>query len=301
MNSTQTPVVVSTILDISSKYSFYINCIIFNVGLLGNFLNILVFTHLKFFRENRCIFYLIIETISNMTYEFGSLIPLIIKFIYGSKAINFSLFWCRLSYILGLSCGLITYSMICCAAADQFFSTNYHFNLRQMCTLKLARYMAVIVTIIWLVNGIVLSFFCNIVGSSGCIISNPILVDYLTFFFFPVLASSLPVIIALFFSLSAYRNVRRIVRRQVPIQRRRLDRQITAMILIHVAFFVFSTVPFIVYRIYVINITQSSMSSLSIAILQLSQQIITSIYNLNFAVSSIFCFVFYTSKFIELL
>ncbi len=47
------------------------------------------------------------------------------------------------------------------------------------------------------------------------------------------------------------------VRRQISIERRLLDRQITAMILLHVIFFVLFTLPSIVHRIYVVNVSVS--------------------------------------------
>ena len=76
--------------------------------------------------------------------------------------------------------------------------------------------------------------FTDIQPSVGCVISNPIYLQYATFFLYPVLEGLLPIVIASFFSLLAFRNVRRIVRRQLPIVRRRLDRQMTAMVLIRV-------------------------------------------------------------------
>jgi hypothetical protein len=178
--------------------------------------------------------------------------------------------------------------MICFAAGDQFFSTNYRLNLRQMCTSKLARYLVLITVIMWLIHSIIFSFFVNIVPSVQCTIWNSILIEYATFFFYPVLAGLLPIVIASLFSLLAFRNVRRIVRLQLSVERRRFDRQITAMILIRVIFFVVSTLPYIIYNIYIINVPKTSTDSLEYAITQLIQAIVTSVYNLNYAVGFLF-------------
>jgi hypothetical protein len=105
-----------------------------------------------------------------------------------------------------------------------------------------------------------------------------------TFFFYPVLVGLLPIFIASSFSLLAFRNVRRIVRRQIPIERRRFDRQITAMVLIHVVFFVFFTLPYIVYRIYVVNVPVTQENLLNFAIMQLLEVIVVSIVDLNYTV-----------------
>jgi len=288
-NSSSIPI---TILRITDTYETYAGIITCTTGIIGSFINMFIFTHLKLFRSNRCIFYLTIESISNIIYQFFTMISTILRSCYGNDASNYSLIWCRLIYILSQTCGLTTYSMICCAAGDQFFSTNYRLNLRQMCTVKLAQYLIFIIIPIWLIHSTVFAYFVNIVPSFGCIVSNPIVVRYATFFLYPILAGLLPVAVASLFSLLAFRNVRRIVRRQIPIVRRRFDRQITAMVLVRVTLFVFTALPLSLYRIYVINVAISSENPLAYAIALLVQQVITSIFNLNFMVrfsSSFYC------------
>jgi hypothetical protein len=94
----------------------------------------------------------------------------------------------------------------------------------------------------------------------------------------------LPVIISSLFSLLAYQNVRRVVRHQIPIVRRRLDLQLTAMILLRVALLVLTTLPFVSFQIYQINDPVNQNNSLATAIVQLIRIIILTIYNTNYAV-----------------
>ena len=277
------------ILQIAAQYWTYTGSVTFTIGIIGNIINILVFTNLKFFRNNRCIFYLIIESISDFFYQFFSISLTILISIYGNDLTGNSLIWCRLKYLLAQSFGLITFSMICFESADQFFSTNCRCNLRQICTLQLAECLVFITICLWLSHSFLCSFFVNIVPSIGCIITNEIWIRYATFFFYPVLVGLLPMVIALSFSLLAYRNVRHIIRRQIPIQRRRVDRQITAMILLRVAFFVLFTLPYIIYRIYIVNISVTQANILQFAIEQLVQAIVVSVVDLNYSV--IFFFI----------
>jgi hypothetical protein len=272
------------ILQFTAQYWTYAGSITFATGIIGNIINILVFTNFKFFRNNRCIFYLIIESISDFLYQFFSISLTIPTSIYGDDSTEKSLIWCRLKYLLAQSFGLITFSMICFEAADQYFSTNYRFSLRQTCTLKLARYFAFTTVCLWLSHSILCSFFVNIVPSFGCIISNEIWIRYVTFFFYPVLVGLLPIAIASTFSILAFRNVRRIIRRQIPIQRRRLDHQITAMILLRVVFYVLFALPYIIQRIYVVNVPLTQNDPFNYAIGQLLQAIVVSIINLNYTV-----------------
>ncbi|CAF4391123.1 unnamed protein product, partial [Rotaria sordida] len=54
------------ILRISQKYTLYISYIILIIGIIGNFLNIFVFTNFKAFRNNQCVLYFVTESISNI-------------------------------------------------------------------------------------------------------------------------------------------------------------------------------------------------------------------------------------------
>ena len=48
---------------------------------------------------------------------------------------------------------------------------------------------------------------------------------------------------------------RRIIRRQISVDRRRLDQQLTAMIFVRIISHTILTLPYIIYRIYSLNMT----------------------------------------------
>ncbi|CAF3800611.1 unnamed protein product, partial [Adineta steineri] len=221
-------------LDFVTQYSFYSGCVTFILGIIGNAINILVFSQLKLFRGNRCAFYLILESISNFLFHFVFMTLTIFTSIYGDDGTAHFPIWCKLRYMLGPTFAVITYYMICFTTIDQYFSTHCRYNFRQICTIN-----------------IILGSFFDIQPLVGCVISNEIYLQYTSFLYYPVLIGLLPIVITLFFSLLAYRNVRRIVRRQLPIVRRRLDRQMTAMIVIRVIFFICLVLPYNICRIYV--------------------------------------------------
>jgi hypothetical protein len=277
-------ITVVEILNYATQYALYSGYVIFPFGITGNALNILVFTQLKLFRDNRCAFYLTVESISSCVYQFINLTLTIFTSIYGNDGTGRFLVWCKLKYMLSQMAALITFSMICCAAVDQFFSTNYRFNLRQIFTLKAARYFTFTLIFIWIIHAIIFGLFFDIQSSVGCVILNQIYLQYTTFFVYPVLSGFLPIVIASFFSLLAFQNVRRIVRRQLPILRRRLDRQMTAMVLIRVIFFVCLTSPYITYRVYVMNFPVSQSQPMEFARRQLLQAIFDSIAILIYTV-----------------
>ncbi|CAF3883147.1 unnamed protein product [Adineta steineri] len=224
------------ILKFATQYSLYTGCIIFSFGVIGNGLNLLVFTQFKQFRTNRCAFYITIESISNLIYQFLTISLTILTSIYQDDATG------RFSFCIALGCSY------------------------------------------------------DIQPTLGCVPSNYVAVQYLTYFFYPVLIGFLPIAIASSFSMLAYHNVRRIVRRQLPIVRRKLDKQITAMVLMRVIAFVFLLLPFITYRIYTINFPTSRSVSMTFAIGKLIQAILTSIYIINYAIN-FYLFLIFSSRF----
>ncbi|CAF1347400.1 unnamed protein product [Adineta steineri] len=131
----------------------------------------------------------------------------------------------------------------------------------------------------------ILNFAIQYSTYTGCIIIS-----------FGVIAGLLPIVIASVFSMLAYHNVRHIVRRQLPIVRRKLDKQITAMVLMRVIAFVCLLLPYITYRIYVINFPTSRSVPLAYAIGRLLQAILLSINNINFIIN-FYIFIIFSSRF----
>ncbi|CAF0799318.1 unnamed protein product [Adineta steineri] len=284
------------ILQFATQYSLYTGYITFSFGIIGNVLNLLVFTQLKHFRTNRCVFYITIESISNFIYQIFNISLTVSTSIYGDVTMGGSSAWCKLRYIVGQICALTTYYMICFSAVDQFFSTHHRYNLRQMCTLNLGRHLSFIFICFAIIHSSALGSSYDIQPTLGCVISNYVAVQYSTYFFYPVLIGLLPITIATSFSILAYRNVRHIVRRQLPIVRRNLDKQITAMVLMRVIAFVCLLLPYITYRIYVINFPTSRSTPMAYAIGRLIQAIFTSLYIINYIIS-FYIFIIFSSRF----
>lgn len=274
--------------QIFSSYSTYIN---FIIGLIGNLLNILVFTNLKIFRFNRCAFYLIAESIYNIIQLTQNLINEIWKSkINGIDPITISLIWCKLRTILPQWFRLVLASIVCSAAIDQYFCTNHIVYLRRLSSLKIARYEIFISSILSFIHTISVGIFLEINSLSVCIINNSILINYYSYFFYPLLNGLFPIILSSIFSILSYRNVRRIIRRQIPINRRRLDQQLTAMIFVRVIFFVLLQLPFTIYRIVTLNWIIIRVNTIGYATIAWIQSISLALVYSNHVVISLFIF-----------
>ena len=113
-------------------------------------------------RQVAVVFYLIIESIFDFLYQFFLISLTILISLHGNDLSSKSLIWCKF----------------------KFFSTNYRLFFRQLCTMKLARIMALITICLWLLHSVLCTFFVNIAPSIECIISNPVWVEYVTVFFY---------------------------------------------------------------------------------------------------------------------
>ena len=144
--------------------------------------------------------------------------------------------------------------------------------------MKLARYFVIVAICCSLAHSIAFGVFFEAKPLADCAASYPILLQYYSYFFYLFLCGLLPILISGCFSMLAYRNVRR-----------RLDRQLTKLVLMRVTFLIILNTPFVIYRIYSINVIINSRDSMRLAIERLIQAIINSFLYLNYAVK-ILCF-----------
>ncbi|CAF1260427.1 unnamed protein product [Adineta ricciae] len=277
-------------------FNLYASNTIFVLGIFGNIVNILVFTRLKLFRGNRCAFYLTVESIVNIYLICLVEVLILVSDIAQINLANTSVIWCKLQTTLGQPARLFIGSIICFEALDQYLSTHYRLHLRQLSTFALAQISIIAVSFVWILQSIPYIIFYDIVPSFGCIITNQSLVYYYSYVYYIFLNGLLPICTASVFSLLAYRNVRHIIRRQLAIERRRLDRQMTAMIFARVIMFVVLSLPYTIFRIYLLNLNGLVIGTIHNAINQLVTVLVNALLSCNFSLS-FYVFVTISSRF----
>lgn len=185
-----------------------------------------------------------------------------------------------MSHTFGL-CSLFT---ICYAVFDQYMSTNPRLHFRQISSLKLAHRFTLFNVCFATLHSVLFIVFTNVHYTERCIITNSVISLYFTYFYYPIINAAIPFTFSVTFSLLAYRNVRRIIRRQINLVRRRLDRQLTAMVLAHVWFLILFGLPYISYSLFRLNFSLEDGDQLKIAIVALVATITYSLLYFNFAV-----------------
>lgn len=272
------------IFILTSQFQFSFSVILLVLGILGNILLISIFTTSKGFQGNRSTFYLSTESITNIGLLLAVLPSNIVEYILKVDSTQASLVWCKLQLMSSYCFGFFSLYMICFLAVDQYLSTNYRVTWRQKTTLQLAHRLTLINVTLSIIHGILFLVFGEI-GTEGCSIYQRIAKIYFTFLFYPILSSLLPFFVSSLFSLLAYRNVRRIVRRQIPLLRRRLDQQMTAIALARVICIIGLGTPFIVASLVALNLDYATDDYLKKAIINAVLVTTTLLLYSNFSVS----------------
>jgi hypothetical protein len=258
-----------TIVFITYFISVYIGYFILITGLIGNLVNVLVFTQLKIFRRKPSAFYLTAASIVDCCQLIVSTAIRVTTSAFGFDPTRTSLVWCKLRIYFIQVATITSTTTICFAGIDQYLSACYYAHLRIISTFKLAQQLISILLVFAALCGISFPIFYEIRPNSGCSVYHQIFNYYYSFVHLCIIVGLLPIIISSLFSLLAYQNVRRIVRLQMAI----------------VALFVVTTLPFVIIRIYQINNpTYQDNNTLSIAIGQLITIITNTFYSINYTV-----------------
>ncbi|CAF1438058.1 unnamed protein product [Rotaria sordida] len=270
------------ILNASEQLTIYVSFIILFSGVFGHIANIFVFTHLTIFHGNPSTFYLIAESIADLLELMIPFTSRIAMTGFNNDLTKTSLLWCKLRPLILQSITLVSLSIICFSAIDQYLSTT--------------EILITIATIFWILHGTSVLFMFEIHSKYGCNTYNQNFLNYITYGYYVILTGALPITVSTFFSVLAYRNVRHIVRRQMTIRRRKLDQQLTAMILVRVGFFAVTTIPYLLQRIYALSTLTNDSNVISQAIVQLIGTITLSLSYLNYA-GSFYLFLISSTRF----
>ncbi|CAF1540708.1 unnamed protein product [Adineta ricciae] len=232
-------------------------------GVIGESLNIFVFLSLRTFRESSCAFYLTLSSAIKIIQLLTGLLSRVVTSITADDWTAISPFFCKFrSYLLEF-CPLSDLSLACLAVIDQFFATSNHRQWQQWCNIKIATRLSLIVILFSLIISIPQSIFFETIklsatNRSACIVNNKIFDYYNQNINLTTLFGPLPVLITIVFALLTYRHVKQIAYRTIPLVRRRLDQQLTTMVLTQS---VFNSIVIAQYIILVVLVTNTTLLS----------------------------------------
>ena len=234
----------------SQQITIYWGSFILISGLLGGMINCIVFLSLKTLRRNSCAFYLTLMSIFNMGQLVASVLSRILITGFNIDLTEKSFFYCKFRTILLHFCSLMSFTCLCLATIDQFLATSSHRRWQQVSNIKMAYIQTLIWMLIWTLHEIPALMLINLVQTAipdkfNCTNNSFIYQQYVTFIYLFGLTGILPSLINIVFGSLAYRNVRQIPYRSVPLVRRELDKQLTSMVLVQVIYSVIVVLPYI--------------------------------------------------------
>ncbi|CAF3491420.1 unnamed protein product [Rotaria socialis] len=245
---------IPTLVSISQYITLYVGSAIFIAGVIGSFLNIIIFLGLRTFRENSCVFYLIFMSFVNIGNLMAGLLSRIMISGFKLDWTLISPVYCKLRWY-GLQFGVLTsFTCTCLAAIDQYMCTNARLEWRQWSTTNVAHRLILIMTIAWLLHGVPYLIYFNLVqapitGGISCASDNLAFQQYHTYGYLIILAGVIPLIITCIFGLLARNNVHQLAHRTVPLVQRSLDKQLTNMVLHQILFNFIFTFPYTFHTI----------------------------------------------------
>lgn len=273
------------LLYIADQYDFYVNLFVMPIGLVGNFMIILIMTTIRLFHEHQCAFYLISESFSNIGLLSLFLPSRILTFIFKTDPYNWNRYWCKARSWLANMFFSISLSIICSSAFDQYLSTHYRYSYRKRSSIKLARILAILSVVFGVIHHLPLFIFSDVDQNAGCIIINTSLRTYYSMVFYPILNLVVPFCLSFILSCLAFRNVRHLIRLQVSSNRRNRDRQLTAMVLVRVLNFTVMSIPYATFLLYRFYANSFSINRQTIALQRLLNVISTSLFYGNYSIN----------------
>ncbi|CAF1930123.1 unnamed protein product [Rotaria magnacalcarata] len=237
----------------TNECNIYGGFFVFSIGVIGNVLNIIIFSSLKTFREMSSTFYMTVTSAVNIFQLIFGLLTRILINGYNIDPTKTSSFMCKARQFILITTMLIVFTCMCFAAIDQFLLLTNPW--RHLCNLQLASRLVIIAFIVSFLHGIPVILFQDlypplVTGQTSCSFTSIGYSIYYSRFLFPILLGILPLTVRITFGVLAFVNVRGLHNRQVPIVRLERDKQLTAMVLVEVAIDVIVSLPYSIYNYF---------------------------------------------------
>lgn len=245
----------SALTSFTIQFNRFVPIPIFTLGLIGNVLNILVFTRPQLIK-NPCSIYLLSSSIANINVLiFGS----IARFLSDGFQIDLSstnLVFCRFRYFILHSSLVLSSWFIILAGIDRYWISSRNFQRRRLSNWKVACCSTIVMTLIGFgMYSHVLFLFTIEQRKSGPVCYTPTGIYHVAYdFFYFATFSFIPLIMMIIVGLGTFYNIQQTRRRVGPVLNlhylRKRDRQLITMLLMQLIFNVILTLPIAIQKIY---------------------------------------------------
>lgn len=224
-----------------------VGAILLFIGIIGNTINIFIFSSVQNYRTTPCTFCFLVEAVNNILHLTINFITHIIIITSGINITDTSVVWCKIRYFLIAFLPFNSFTCSCLAVIDQFFVTSANIRLRQLSKIEWTHRIVFILSIFWFLLAISTNvvFFDISPITHICMPNNP---AYALFFsmFVLIFFGVITILIMLIFGCLTYRNIHQ----TIILRAHQADRQLVKMIFTQAALVVISVTPYTVNGLY---------------------------------------------------
>jgi hypothetical protein len=230
----------------AQQFTIYVGFFLLIVGILGNAMNLLVFSKIRTYRTTPCTFYFLVSSIVNLVYIGINLTIRILSDGYEINIAGTSSIWCKIRGFLLVTPSIISINFSCLAVIDQFLVTSKSAYLRRLSQIQWAHRISIISIIIWCLHGIPILLFYDVsLINKTCVNNNAGFAIYTLVYLLGIICA-IPVSIMMIFGWLTYRNIRQ----TIVLAELQADRQLLKMTLTNVVLVVISLLPYGIYNTY---------------------------------------------------
>jgi hypothetical protein len=237
---------VMSLTYIGDQLRLYSGSVFLASGLIGNGMNIFIFSSVRTYLLTPCTFYFLMGSIDNTLYLLIMLITRIIAASYEIDLTHTSIIWCKARAFFAGSLSPISFTYSCLATIDQFLATSHSVNRRRYSKMRWTYRIVFVVVIVWCIHGIFPIFFYSISPTTNmCESNNAVYATYISIYLLVILCA-IPVLIIVIFGCLVHRNIRH----TIIFTQRHAVRHVTGMTLIQAVLVVISITPYGVFSTY---------------------------------------------------
>ena len=246
----------------TTQIYIYGYCFIFLTGMIGNSINILMFT--TSLKGNPCSLYLSTTAVCDSLEILVWIVPYTIQVICGKNGTESFLPWCKLMPYLADTFTMISITTICLASIDRYHSTCRSARKRQWSSIKTAK-ISILLTVLFSLSLEIPDLIYYYIEDADDVYYCTNIADfynyYTNFFEIPFLWTCVPFGILLVFGFLTYRNLKstQTLARATTIDhslqpqktaKQRVDDQLTRMLALQIICFFISTVTWSSMQFY---------------------------------------------------
>ncbi|UJR09499.1 hypothetical protein I4U23_013737 [Adineta vaga] len=232
----------------------YCHSTFFVLGMVGSFMNILLFS-MRRLRSNSCCIYFLVSSICALILLPIGIIPQLYALYNSPNPFTTIVSFCKARSYLNQTSAMSCRWLLVMACLDRCSSCSTNVFIRRFSSLIFARRIVLLIIFIWLILPIHTLIYNNIQppGNIACSISDETVSMYHRFYTI-LLGGVLPFLIVSMSSLIIWKNFRDQQNRRIVIstnQRNQIqERQVLIMLMIQIIIFLISTIPFMSFNIY---------------------------------------------------